>query len=98
MDYWNSHTIRRNRNFDSPSGRPCDMYDMPSIYGMVTLIPKILTEPSTKLEADPRLTISREGDACKFAEILFNAQQQLYIRIAHKNPHNLGASCCTSSH
>lgn len=35
VDYWNSHPIRRNRNVASPSGRPCDIYDMPSLYGMI---------------------------------------------------------------
>ena len=32
---WNTHPIGPNPNVDSPSGRPDDIYDMPTIYGEV---------------------------------------------------------------
>ena len=35
VDDWNMHLIRPSRNDNSPSGRPCDMYDMPSLFGML---------------------------------------------------------------
>ena len=34
---WNSHLICPNQNIASPNGRPNDIYDMPSIYGMLKL-------------------------------------------------------------
>ena len=30
---WNEHPIRPNHNVNSPSGRPSDIYDMPSLFG-----------------------------------------------------------------
>ena len=34
MEHWNSHTIRASRNGECLGGRPDDLYDMPSHYGM----------------------------------------------------------------
>ena len=33
VEYWNSHTIRPTSGASCPSGRPDDLYDMPSVYG-----------------------------------------------------------------
>ncbi len=30
---WNNHLIRKNKLSTSPSGRPCDLYEMPEFYG-----------------------------------------------------------------
>ncbi len=34
VTYWNTHHIRYNRAAYCPSGRPDDIFDMPSLYGM----------------------------------------------------------------
>ena len=33
--YWNSHLIRKNKLTQSPSGVPNEMYEVPSLYGML---------------------------------------------------------------
>ena len=38
VSHWNSHLIRPNRNADSPSGYPDDMYDMPETFGQYNFI------------------------------------------------------------
>ena len=35
VEDWNTHPIRCNKQSDSPSGRPEDMYSLPVIYGNI---------------------------------------------------------------
>ena len=34
-EYWNSHRIRENRSVSLPSGIPNDLFEMPSVDGML---------------------------------------------------------------
>jgi len=42
VQYWNSHLIRRNRIADCPAGVPDDMFEMPSTFGELHAIKKVL--------------------------------------------------------
>ena len=38
VSLWNSHHIRPTRLAACPSGRPDDMYDMPQLFGIATIV------------------------------------------------------------